>query len=185
MTPASGGYPHSYYADSVDLPPRRAALEGSQEADICIVGAGFSGLAAGLFLRERGYRVILLEGERVGWGASGRNGGQLINGFNGGIDFLHDYFSDCGTSVAELHLAGGDILREVTERHRIDCDYRPGHVTVAYTQKHMQGLAEEAKLCQRHDIPGYQLLDKDQLQEYVGSGVYAGGLLDGRGGHIR
>ncbi len=177
-------YPDSYYAASVEMPAQRDQLQGHQEAEVCIVGAGFSGLSAGLFLQEQGCRVVVLEAQRVGWGASGRNGGQLINGFNGGIDFLQDYFSGCSTSIADLHMAGGDYLRQILERYSIDCDYRPGHVTVAYSRKHMQGLAEEARLCREHNIPGYQLLDADALQACVGSKLYAGGLLDSLGGHL-
>ncbi|WP_261844855.1 NAD(P)/FAD-dependent oxidoreductase [Aliamphritea ceti] len=184
MLSGVSAYPDSYYAASVEPQPQRSSLKGANEADVCIVGAGFSGLSAGLFLREQGYRVIVLESHQVGWGASGRNGGQLINGFNGGIEFLQEYFADSTMSIADLHLAGGDYLQQLMQRYQIDCDYRPGHVTVAYSRKHMQDLEAEAQLCQRYEIPGYQMLNAEQLKAYVGSEVYAGGLLDGRGGHL-
>lgn len=75
-----GQYPNSYYAASADLLEPFAPLEGERTADVCIVGAGYSGLSAALHLRQRGYDVVLLDAHRVGWGASGRNGGQVSSG---------------------------------------------------------------------------------------------------------
>lgn len=76
----------SYYAATVADLPDYPILEGAVEADVCIVGAGFTGLSAALHLAERGYRVAVVEGARVGWGASGRNGGQIVTGFAAGLD---------------------------------------------------------------------------------------------------
>ena len=75
-----GSYPGSYYAESSNLAPKRPSLQGSVDTDVCIVGAGYSGLSTGLHLAEKGYKVTIVEGARVGWGASGRNGGQVVNG---------------------------------------------------------------------------------------------------------
>src|SRR4051794_1531481 len=81
-------YPASYYAATANAAPERLALEDEIAAEVCIVGAGFTGLSAGLELAERGHKVVMLEAAKVGWGASGRNGGQIVNGLNAGLDTI-------------------------------------------------------------------------------------------------
>ena len=75
----------SYYAASVNEVTDYPMLEGGKSADVCVVGAGFTGVSTALALVEKGYSVALIEANRIGWGASGRNGGQIINGI-GGLD---------------------------------------------------------------------------------------------------
>ena len=83
-----GHYPPSWYADVLDVPDARPPLRGEAQADVCIVGAGYTGLSAAWQLAERGFKVIVVEAHRAGWGASGRNGGQVGSGFNKGQEWL-------------------------------------------------------------------------------------------------
>ncbi len=103
----------SWYADTANPAPERPRLEGSVETDVCIVGAGFSGLSSGLHLAERGYRVVVLEAARVGWGASGRNGGQIVNGYSRDIDTIErTYGSAAAEAIGRMAFEGGDIIRK-------------------------------------------------------------------------
>ena len=98
-----GSHTSSYYAASANPSPERPELQGDHEIDVCIVGAGYSGLSTGLHLAEKGYKVAIIEGARVGWGASGRNGGQIVNGLNASLQTIkRRYGQDTATFVAGL-----------------------------------------------------------------------------------
>lgn len=96
-------YPASYYAATAAPAPARPPLQGQREADVCVVGAGFTGLSAALFLQEAGFKVIVLEAARVGYGASGRNGGQIVNSYSRDIDVV-----ERSTGRREAQLIGAD-----------------------------------------------------------------------------
>ncbi len=183
----AGGGEHaaSHYAATANPAPERPRLEGDREVDVCVVGAGFSGLSTALHLAEAGHSVTVVEGARVGWGASGRNGGQLVNGLNAGIDvFRHRFGADTARFVAGLVLEGGDIIRDRVARYGIDCDLKDGNVFAALTGKHMAGLAAKRDLWASHGLDNLDLLDRDAMREHVASDVYVGGMLDRRGGHL-
>ncbi|REM97209.1 FAD-binding oxidoreductase, partial [Mycobacterium tuberculosis] len=100
-------------------------------ADVCVLGAGYTGLSAALTLAERGYRVVLLEAHRVGWGASGRNGGQAIVGYGCEVDTLeHLVGAEDARALFEFSRDGMRLLRDRITRHHIDCDWRDGHASV-------------------------------------------------------
>jgi glycine/D-amino acid oxidase-like deaminating enzyme len=118
-------HPDSYYAASAHAAPARPPLQGEAEVEVCIVGAGFTGLSAGLELAERGHRVVVLEGAKVGWGASGRNGGQIVNGLNAGLDAVEARYGRATAAfVGSVAQEGGRIIRERVARHGIACDLR-------------------------------------------------------------
>ena len=124
----------SYYAASAHTQPVRASLVGDLSFDICVVGAGFSGLSTALHLAERGYQVAVVEGARIGWGASGRNGGQVVNGLNASLQTIQRrYGEDTANFVANVVMEGGDIIRERIKTYDIDCDYKPTNLFTAYT----------------------------------------------------
>ena len=111
-----GAYPSSYYAASANPAPERPALQGAVDTDICVVGAGYSGLSAALYLAEKGYKVVIIEGARVGWGASGRNGGQIVNGLNASLATIEKrYGPEVGAFVGKIAQEGGRIIRERVE----------------------------------------------------------------------
>lgn len=114
-----GSYPDSYYAASANPAPERPSLQGSVDTDVCIVGAGYSGISAGLHLSEKGYKVTLIEGARVGWGASGRNGGQIVNGLNASLQTIEKrYGPEVGAFVGKVIQEGNQIIRRQVEKIR-------------------------------------------------------------------
>ncbi|WP_209015103.1 NAD(P)/FAD-dependent oxidoreductase [Roseibium limicola] len=175
----------SYYAASANPSPDRPSLKGDHSIDICIVGAGYSGLSTGLHLVEKGYKVAIIEAARVGWGASGRNGGQLVNGLNASLQTIRKrYGEDTANFVAGLVQEGGEIIRERIKTYDIQCDLKEGNVFTAYTGAHMRELEERLNLWASYGIENQEMLDKEQLRKHVNSEVYAGGVIDHSGGHM-
>ncbi len=114
--PAPGHAP-SYYAATANDCRVRPRLSGEQRVDVCIVGAGFSGLATALHLAERGYRVAVVEARHIGWGASGRNGGQLVNGYSRDLEMIEKRYGPAAAqAMGEMAFEGGQIIRELIAR---------------------------------------------------------------------
>jgi len=175
----------SYYAASANKQPMRPALAGDHQFDVCVVGAGYSGLSTALHLAEKGYQVAVVEGAQIGWGASGRNGGQIVNGLNASLQTIERrYGHDTASFVASLVTEGGDIIRERISTYAIDCDLKPTNVFTAYTTAHMAELEERLALWRGYGIENQEMLDAQQIRNYVGSEVYAGGMIDHSGGHL-
>jgi glycine/D-amino acid oxidase-like deaminating enzyme len=178
-------HPLSYYAASAHAQPENPALHGSQEADVCVVGAGFTGISTALTLAERGYRVAVLEANRVGWGASGRNGGQLIGGISGEGRLAARY----GEAFAELLWAmrwrGNEIIRERVARYSIDCDLKDGYIDVALKPRHMNGLREDYEQLSARGFPHeFRMVDQLEVTQLLGTSHYIGGLLNMGNGHL-
>ncbi len=176
----------SYYAASSQLQPEYPVLLGELSCDVCVVGGGFSGLNTAIELAERGLNVILLEARKIGWGASGRNGGQLIRGVGHGLDQFTPLLGSDG--VRELKLMGleaVDIVRQRIEQHAISCDLTWGYCDLANKPKDLQGFAEDAEelrgLGYRHEL---RLVQPEQMHTVVGSDRYVGGLIDMGSGHL-
>jgi gamma-glutamylputrescine oxidase len=177
----------SYYAATANGFAPAPALEGEASADICVIGGGWTGLSAALHLAERGYSVILLEAGRIGWGASGRNGGLLVPGLRkGAIELVADYGEAQARQLYGLAMDACDLLAETVERHGIACDLkRTGHLTAAAKPRHMAWFEAEAKC--RADIMGdrdFALLDAREMQDELDAAGFHGGFLDRRGGHF-
>jgi gamma-glutamylputrescine oxidase len=180
-----GSYPDSYYAASANVRHDPVVLQGDETADICIVGAGYSGLSAAIHLVERGYAVAVVEGARVGWGASGRNGGQVVNGLNASLDSIgRRYGAATEAFVGGLVQEGAGIIYGLVERYGIDCDLKRGNIYAAYTDRHMRGLEAKQALWRRHSMDDHEMLDRAAIRTHVGSDAYAGGMLDRSGGHM-
>ncbi len=181
----NGHHPDSYYAASANSAPERPALKGSVDTDVCIVGAGYSGLSTGLHLAEKGHKVVIVEGARVGWGASGRNGGQVVNGLNASLQTIENrYGSEVGAFVGKIVQEGGKIIRERVEKYNIDCDLKQGNLFAAFHPKQMRELEAKQALWRKHGMDEHELLDKQAMREHVGSDVYLGGMIDHSGGHM-
>lgn len=176
----------NWYVASANPHAARPRLEGDAEADVVIVGAGFSGLSAGLHLRERGYSVLLLEAADVGQGASGRNGGQVGSGQRRGVRELDRAY---GRSVAralwDMAEEAKAIVQERIARHAIDCDYRPGNLLACTKARYLPELAADAEFAAREfDYPHYRMLGREDVRAMVASEGYCGGLFDAGGGHL-
>ena len=121
----------SYYAASCNRSLTLPALEGEVQVDVCIIGGGFTGLNTAIELRQRGLTVALVEAHRIGWGASGRNGGQLINGISGLGKVAKAAGQGAEDLLWDLGWRGNAIVRERVERYGIDCDLKDGFAEVA------------------------------------------------------
>lgn len=183
--PESAAHTTSYYAASANASPERPPLNSNQSIDICIVGAGYTGLSTGLHLVEKGYKVAIVEGAQVGWGASGRNGGQIVNGLNASLQTIkRRYGADTANFVAGLVQEGGEIIRERIRTYDIRCDLKEGNVVTAFTGAHMRELEERLNLWAGYGIKNQEMLDKAQLRKHVNSDAYVGGVIDHTGGHM-
>jgi len=178
-------YPSSYYAASANPARDRPPLSGEASADIGIVGAGFSGLSTALHLAERGYSVAVIEANKVGWGASGRNGGQIVNGLNAGLDKIaRQYGEDRAAFVGGLVQEGGRTIRRIIADYGIPCDLKEGNIFTAYTAKHMAEFEAKQALWRKYGMDDHEMLDAQAVKQHVASDVYAGGMYDRSGGHM-
>lgn len=182
---ANSPYPPSYYAASRNIIRDAKELEGEVTADICVVGAGYSGMSTALHLAERGLKVVVVEAAEVGWGASGRNGGQVVNGLNASLATIgRRYGEKTANFVGGLVQEGAGIIYDWVQRYGIDCDLRRGNIYAAYTEQHMRELEAKKTLWLSHGMDDHELLDREVVRKHIGSDVYAGGMIDHSGGHM-
>jgi gamma-glutamylputrescine oxidase len=176
----------SYYAASANPAPARPPLDGEVTADVCVVGGGIAGCSTALHLAERGYRVVLLEGRRVAWGASGRSGGQAIFGFAAGQDKLAAQVGrDDARRMFDVSVEALDLLRERVERHTIDCDLHWGQMHVAIKPRHETELkAWRDALAADYGYDSLRWLERGELRSLLATERYTGGLYDTRSGHL-
>ncbi|WP_346031540.1 FAD-binding oxidoreductase [Erythrobacter westpacificensis] len=175
----------SYYAGTANDAPARPQLTNEERCDVCVVGAGFTGMSAALELAERGYTVIVVEAERVGWGASGRNGGQLVNGYSRRLrEVRKHYGEETERAFAEMALEGQAIIRERVARYDIDCDLRVGNGIVAMHHSQMREIEDRVNEWHRHGHDAMRLIGEDEVRDYVNSDRYVGGMFDPLGGHM-
>lgn len=176
---------NSYYAATRNFTGDFPVLEELVECDVCVIGAGYTGLSSALFLAEAGYSVTVLEAAKVGFGASGRNGGQLVNSYSRDVDVIEERYGDRTAEVlGSMIFEGADIIRQRIQHYDIQCDYRPGGIFAAMNKKQLKGLAEQKKSWERYGNKNLKMLDAADIKREVGSNAYVGGLLDMQGGHI-
>ena len=137
-------YVASYYRDSAPLPPATAPLRGLERADVCVVGGGIAGCSAALHLAERGLKVVLLEDNRIGWGASGRSGAQAIHGVASGQAKLDRLIGpEAARTVWDVSVEGLALMRHLIRRFSIDCDWVDGYMLTAVKDRHVEELKAE------------------------------------------
>ncbi|MDR4308021.1 FAD-binding oxidoreductase [Chelatococcus sambhunathii] len=176
----------SYYAAVNPAPARRGALAGDMRADVAIIGAGLTGLSAALHLAEQGVSVAVLEQKRVGWGASGRNGGQVHSGQRREQDELEATVGKADArKLWDMAEEAKLLLRALMERHDIDCAYEPGLIHADHKPSYVEeSRAYAEKLARDYDYPHVEPLDREQLRELVRSDQYLGGSIDRGAGHL-
>jgi len=175
----------SYYAWSANDAPERPRLEGDDDCDVCVIGAGMTGTSTALHLAERGYRVRLIEGERVAFGASGRSGGQMIIGHNKGHTQLAKMVgADDARKLWDLAVESIDLLRDQVKRHAIDCDLTDGHYHVGLKERHRRELVEMHEEWNSLGYSGTSMHTGDDLRERIGSRSYTSALYDPNSGHL-
>lgn len=175
----------SYYQATATPSPDRAPLKGNVTTDVCVIGAGYTGLSAALELAEAGYKVVVLDSGSVGAGASGRNGGQVCTGFSSGQDKI---IAQLGAADARkcfsLAEESKTLLKERIARHAIACDLSWGYLHVLPKPNRMDSLKEWKA---EWDALGYAdttIMDKPALEEKLGTRLYHGALREGGAGHL-
>jgi gamma-glutamylputrescine oxidase len=181
----SHAHTESYYAATVNDFTDFAPLQGARSADVCVIGAGFTGISTALHLAERGYNVHVVEANKVGWGASGRNGGQLIGGISGERKIARHHNRDIEELFSELRWAGHTIVRERIQTYGIQCDLKFGYLDVAIRQRHLRTFQDDYERLQKSGFPHeLRLLSKDETRETIGTDAYIGALLNMGNGHL-
>src|ERR1041384_3370168 len=173
----------NFYYLSTPRPAPHAPLTGEQVFDVCIVGGGITGLSAALHLAERGMRVALLEARHLGYGGSGRSGGQSIFGYACEMSTLE---KAVGTGDArrmwDVATEGLHLQRELIRKHAIDCDYTPGHMILGLKRRHDETLREELDhLAANYDYTSLRYVARDELRTQIASERYTSALFDANG----
>jgi glycine/D-amino acid oxidase-like deaminating enzyme len=175
----------SYYAATANDRRRYPALEGTVKADVCVIGGGFSGVATALTMAERGRSVVLLEANRIGWGASGRNGGQMIGGISGEATIERQLGKAGAKLVRDIRYRGHDIIEGRIAKYGIACDLKHGWMEVAARPRHMEGLRAHFEERVREGEGGHlELVEPGDLPGVLGTSMYHGGFIDRRSGHL-
>jgi glycine/D-amino acid oxidase-like deaminating enzyme len=176
----------SLWTATATVAPECPALEGEHRADVCIVGGGFTGLSAALHLAELGADTVVLEAGEPGFGASGRNGGQVIPGLRIDPDELEARFgSERGARLTELGGRAADFVFDLVRRHAIECDARQdGWIKAAHSEPALRATLRTAGQWSRRGAPVIEL-DRLRIAELTGTGAYLGGWIDHRGGVLQ
>jgi gamma-glutamylputrescine oxidase len=179
-------HPDSYYAATAVGLEDRPRLEGELACDVCVVGGGYTGLSAALHLAERGYDVVLLEAERLGWGASGRNGGQVNTGQRKSQGELERKLGRAAArQLWELAEEAKATVRERVRRHGIDCDYKTGGLNAAYKPGDLGELVAGAEQLERdYGYTELSAVSHAEMAEMLGTTIYHGGTLDLGAAHL-
>jgi len=176
----------SYYAATAIGAPDCPELRGDIEADVCVIGAGYTGVSTALNLAERGYSVVVLEAARIGWGASGRNGGQICSGYSPSMRKIAGWVGvDDAKRLWDMAEEAKAIIRERVRRHDIACDLKAGYLHGAVKERDIAELQAEIDLLrERHGYDEAGLVDREEIRSLVGTEIYHGGVYDRGGGHL-
>lgn len=180
----------SYYNASANSAVRYPRLEGEVRADVAVIGGGFTGLASALELAEQGKRVLLLEANRIGWGQSGRNGGQVTGSLSGDAAMEKQLARRIGQQAAEefiwyLRWRGQDIIRRRVERYGIACDLKAGHLHAAYKPSHLPAMrAAYDDMVRRGMGDKVRWLERDDIHGLLATPLYHGGIHNSNNLHL-
>lgn len=179
-------HPHSFYANSRTEPLYCPSFSGTERAHVCVIGGGFTGISTALNLAKAGKKVILLEGAHIGFGASGRNGGQVISGYACELEvFERQLGVQAAQTFWDLSLEAVNIVDANVADYHIACDWTRGYATVSVKAAQQQALiAHVQKMRQQYGYAGHQVWDKHQLQQHLNSSRYQGGIYDQTSGHL-
>lgn len=178
-------FKESWYTFSARPAPERPALEGAVECDACVVGGGIAGCSAALHLAERGYRVVLLEEHRIGWGASGRSGAQAIVGVAAGQAKLERLIgASDARKVWDVSVEGLALMRELIARHGIACDWVDGHMQVAIKPRHDAELRDDVQTLQEKYGYRVRYMPRDEVRAVLATDRYISALYDLNSGHL-
>ena len=180
----SGLNDNSYHEASVVRPPAHCPLRGHVRADICIVGGGYAGLSSAIELAARGFSVALLEARRIGSGASGRNGGQVLPGYAGQAAMERQLSREDAHRAWDISIEAVQLLHDRIAQYGIDCDYTPGCMTLATSPRKARDL--DAFVDHLACAYGYSLqwIGSAEIREWITSEQFHAGAFDPRAGHL-
>ena len=178
----------SYYAATANWQTDHPLLAGEHRCDVAVVGAGFTGISTALHLAERGYDVAVIEANRVGWGASGRNGGQLIDGIVG-VEKINEigkrYGESAANTVRQIGIDCRDVVLDRINKYDINCDLKLGFLDVALTQEDLDDFEAEIERKRGMNYPHkMELVPQEKLHTVIGSDIYIGGMVHRGNGHL-
>lgn len=175
----------SYYAATANESPSRAPLSGEQATDVCVIGAGYTGLSAALHLLEAGRQVVIVEANAVGWGASGRNGGQIVHSYSRDLDVIAaTHGKRTASELGAMAFEGAQIIRDRVSQYGIECELKQGGIYAAKTKRKAKALREHQALWERYGHDQLQLYGRDEVRRFVATDAYEAILVDQSGGHI-
>ena len=182
----SGTYPPSYYAATANTLDPFPALEGDVTADVCIIGGGYTGLSTALHLAKRGFDVVLVEAHRVGWGASGRNGGQVDSGQRRPQSELESLLGqDHARQLWTLAEEAKGLVKSLIADHGIACDLKPGIIHADHKKRYVDHSRREVeKLQEEYDYPLVRALSQQEIRDELGTELYYGGAIDEGAAHL-
>ena len=174
------GYPDSYYVATAKHRQEYQALGGDLRADVCVIGAGFTGLSAAVNLAEQGLDVVVLEAERVGYGASGRCGGLIGSGQRKDVLEMEEQFGyERSRALWDIAEAAKAEIRHRVEKHAIDCDLQNGQLLGVHKKSYLGFSAELADaLAERYDYPHTRRLDREETRAMVATDNFLEGFWD-------
>ncbi len=176
---------NSYYEATVQRPAELAPLNETLQVDVAVVGGGLAGLSSAIELAQRGHQVAVFEADRVGSGASGRNGGQALVGFASGQAELH---AQLGAAAAQqawaMSIEAVDIMRARIQASGMDAQWQPGALTVAVSQRKQRALRQEFDAMLKHGGLDLSWLDGQALQAHLRSDAYVAGIYETVSGHV-
>jgi gamma-glutamylputrescine oxidase len=177
---------NSYYAASAGAFDPQSSLTGARKADVVVIGGGFTGLSAALASAEAGYRVVLLEAETIGFGASGRNGGQLIPGLRWTMrEIAAEFGKERARAIFDVAITARDRVWARVTQHDIACDLTSGHLEAAYKPQDFTAMRREAELLARdYGYTSQKTVQPADMPRHIATSGYYGGIYDEAGGHF-
>ena len=171
---------HNYWLTTVEMPATEASRNLPETADVAVIGAGFTGLSAARTLAKKGARVVVLESETIGWGASSRNGGMVLTGLKLGVNkLIAMYGRERTRQMYAASLASMDCVEQIVREERIDCNFsRAGHLEVACKQAHFDDYARQVEVIAREFNHELRVVPRGELRSEIGSDLYYGGMVD-------
>ncbi|MGH8260544.1 MAG: NAD(P)/FAD-dependent oxidoreductase, partial [Steroidobacteraceae bacterium] len=176
----------SFYQATANPADPHPALDAEVDCDVCVVGGGIAGCSAALHLAQRGYRVVLLEEHRVGWGASGRSGGQVLAGTAAGWATIERLAGrEVALAVWNVSVEGVELVRTLIAREAIPCNWVNGHMQVAITGRHDSELRRlDCDLRERFGYTAARYMPREEVRSVLATSRYIAALYDTRAGHL-